>query len=823
MSSSTKSVFRSRMGKAVRRTSSILSLSRPGTPSGSDTSSVKNIEARSAVVSTPDPAVHEAPSPIAESPAREAAAVASDTPQPTGPSPLAQTIVTDSPVLTAEPESMHDHRSVEGHKSVEETRTLASEDNADEAVQQNGTAAHEVPAAAPQVEDQSHEIQEKESKAERASLMGESIPTILEAEPATAPPPAREMEGVSSYFEIPTQPEPVRDPVPVSEESILSEPAPQPRDVQTENIPLSDIHEGPTKAAVGMPSPVPATTTLPSYEADSSQEVWRDAHHSSVAHSLEGTIRSEHVADHGSQYEGTTGQPQREEASVPQGDQPIVVMPLPLMQDVIPSRSMCATSSTQSLGNSSHHFEPETDETRPLLPQVPFPRSPSYLQSQHQTRVNVSPQSALPSSSFWPLPAPSTAPKLNQLGWIEFSLPDSTAYYVHPTLRVTTDMELRNSKKLDLVTSYFDNYKDELAPPGGMELWLRESPRKKKRDPPLAGWWIDHKSRSVSSGLPKRGPSKPGRKDEDALDAEYRYWAFMEAHPAHNPLPANAHGEAMNALTWAWTDRLLPSQQATSAPFSQNEYQELTSLLRGEITTENGMQITRIVSRIHLRMIHWRQLNYRPNKPLPRDASGDSLRLPARRNQLGRALVDFCISCLCLGIPYIFYNRSHHRGMDEEGGIRSAAPMLVIGACTCLVAAIVLSASVTFLSLPGLDNVARIVGLLTVLFSAFSLTSTVIAIFKYKSDAERAVSFIGGEGLMLISRRHILYSLPLVFLAYAIIGFVVGIVLYSFRGVSITGSPLIEHHFQEYTRWTVVGFLGGLLGILTTSIVLMKQ
>ncbi|KAG7440014.1 uncharacterized protein BT62DRAFT_911598, partial [Guyanagaster necrorhizus] len=428
---------------------------------------------------------------------------------------------------------------------------------------------------------------------------------------------------------------------------------------------------------------------------------------------------------------------------------------------------------------------------------------------------------------------------LNQLGWIEFSLPDSVVYYVHPTLRVTTDMELRNNKKLDLVTSYFDSYKDDLAPPTGMELWLREGARKKKRDPPLVGWWIDHKSRRVSSELPRKGPSRLGRNDEDALDMEYRYWAFMEAHPAHSPLPANAHGEAMNALIWAWTDHLLPSRQTTSAPFSQHEYQELTSLLRGgtfrcpeygislrlfpEITTENGMQITRIVCRIHLRMIHWRQVNFRPNRPLPHDATSHSLRLPTRRNQLGRALVDFCISCLCLGIPYIFYNRSQHRGIDEEGGIRSAAPMLVIGACTCLVAAIVLSASVTFLSLPGLDNVARAVGLLTVLFSAFSLTSTVVAIFKYKSDAESAVSFISGEGLMIISRRHILFSLPIVFLAYAIIGFVAGIVLYSLRGVSVTGSTIVEHHFQEYTRWTVVGFLGGLLGILTTSIVLMKQ
>ena len=32
------------------------------------------------------------------------------------------------------------------------------------------------------------------------------------------------------------------------------------------------------------------------------------------------------------------------------------------------------------------------------------------------------------------------------------------------------------------------------------------------------------------------------------LDTEYRYWSFMEAHPAHNSLPANAKMEAMESL-----------------------------------------------------------------------------------------------------------------------------------------------------------------------------------------------------------------------------------------------------------------------------------
>ena len=34
---------------------------------------------------------------------------------------------------------------------------------------------------------------------------------------------------------------------------------------------------------------------------------------------------------------------------------------------------------------------------------------------------------------------------------------------------------------------------------------------------------------------------------------EFRYWSFMEAHPAHTALPVKARSEAMDVLTWAWT------------------------------------------------------------------------------------------------------------------------------------------------------------------------------------------------------------------------------------------------------------------------------
>lgn len=66
-----------------------------------------------------------------------------------------------------------------------------------------------------------------------------------------------------------------------------------------------------------------------------------------------------------------------------------------------------------------------------------------------------------------------------------------------------------------------------------------------------------------------------------------------------------------------------------------------------------------------------------------------------------------------------------------------------------------LSASVTLVSLPGLDNLGRIAGFVAILCSAASMISAVIALFRYKADVERAVVYMGGEGLVMLSVGHI--------------------------------------------------------------------
>lgn len=125
------------------------------------------------------------------------------------------------------------------------------------------------------------------------------------------------------------------------------------------------------------------------------------------------------------------------------------------------------------------------------------------------------------------------------------------------------------------------------------------------------------------------------------------------------------------------------------------------NLLRSFDETSNSALIvqTRVVARVLLRIckyttanIHpnspdtatvaqWRQVQFRPDKPLPRDAIKG---VKETRTNLGRTVVDFIIGCFCLGIPYIFLSRSRY-SFDEESGLYSAGPMLMVSACACLV------------------------------------------------------------------------------------------------------------------------------------------
>ena len=87
------------------------------------------------------------------------------------------------------------------------------------------------------------------------------------------------------------------------------------------------------------------------------------------------------------------------------------------------------------------------------------------------------------------------------MGWRRITLPDNYVYFYHPTLRVTTDIDLRTPSKLDAVTSYLreKSIDGDSLPPKGWECWLVDCFVGKKQSPkPIGSGWICHTERVMT-------------------------------------------------------------------------------------------------------------------------------------------------------------------------------------------------------------------------------------------------------------------------------------------------------------------------------------
>ncbi|KAF8872201.1 hypothetical protein BD779DRAFT_351551 [Infundibulicybe gibba] len=232
-------------------------------------------------------------------------------------------------------------------------------------------------------------------------------------------------------------------------------------------------------------------------------------------------------------------------------------------------------------------------------------------------------------------------------------------------------MDLNDEKLLDTVMAYLDGHCDVIPP--GQELWLRDAGPREGGFSPLR-WLVDHSKQSVAFNPPRRAngdgeghPPQYGCGD-DRLDAKYRYWSFMESHPAHTSLPLDAHQEAINSLNWASTNGLLPpiirpprhsrrkNVRASLPSFDQQVCHVFHNKLKrpDSPTAEKQGETpfrTNTVSKILLRAICRRQSHSRPDKPLPADAGRRGLHRaghPAPINSSALVLMAVVYACLAI-------------------------------------------------------------------------------------------------------------------------------------------------------------------------------
>ncbi|KAF9030239.1 hypothetical protein BDZ89DRAFT_680061 [Hymenopellis radicata] len=426
MSSPSPRSFRSRMGSAVRKTSSILSIARPGTPSvHSDSGSVKHLDAPSQLVLPPaPPAEHAAPSPIPESPAREAAESSAPAPVPTGPSPLAQTIVHD------EPDDMHPHEA----RPASVVEEVAKPDEAPK--------LEDAPIEVPKVDEAppTTEVAVEDSRVEEAPESTKHDPQSMKQ---LQPLPGLMATLKRRTVSLQRQTSPLFTPKSSTQQSCPTTnpscPLPtacgrvhdqlllrrQARDsvgqgrarrggraiVQPDHPRPNVTHEEESQTFSVMPVPQPheVPVTMPSYDLDPTQSVWGHSTDASsdygktassngdaLAHEPAPSVRmpaEDPFADpvppititaEENVFHPSMPEPQVHKEAPQAEETPVVVMPFPEIQDVIPQRSIRTVPSMQSWGpntrpksliQTKHDLYclrrqlPETDPTSTLLTQ----------------------------------------------------------------------------------------------------------------------------------------------------------------------------------------------------------------------------------------------------------------------------------------------------------------------------------------------------------------------------------------------------------------------------------------------------------------------
>ncbi|KAG8707394.1 hypothetical protein FRC09_001858, partial [Ceratobasidium sp. 395] len=304
----------------------------------------------------------------------------------------------------------------------------------------------------------------------------------------------------------------------------------------------------------------------------------------------------------------------------------------------------------------------------------------------------------------------------------------------------------------------------------------------------LVWTYVSHKRRRVGA----HGPEERFVEGEDAefdLEMERRYWAYVETHPAHADVNPRAVQEAIELLTWHYTDRLLAEKKRgekeainVKPPFTPEESHEVLEFLKSlsqEYSHANAILKTRTVARVHVRTAEWRLAKLQA----VHDAVNLEVMSPAERIRRRRAAANPFVGVplrtlaglLGLGIPYLFVEQPDEKVEDRQR-------LMVADASTNLMSALMLGASVSFLAIPDLEDIARLAGVAAAACSLGSLAAGILRLRLPSRTGSTEESLTREDEPKPSALRTFARSLPLVLSAYAGSALVAGLAAYSWRG-----------------------------------------
>lgn len=371
--------------------------------------------------------------------------------------------------------------------------------------------------------------------------------------------------------------------------------------------------------------------------------------------------------------------------------------------------------------------------------------------------------------------------------------PSGWIYFVNSTLNVVTDDDIRDPNVLSALSGQMDALP---ALPPGCEVHLHTKA--------FLTIFVNHE-RALSGYSPEvvHGPHADNMDPESLLRLRRLYWSFLQQHPCHMPLPPCAEDELLEALTNFRTENIMFDQLSPS-PFSDSELDSLLELLstyRGIGARAQSPVKTTFVAWVLRRISSHREATsygrytrkFYDDLLLSKQSQSSAVQdSPLTRNRILNAISDLFMTVSLWSVPSSYLN--HVRSAIAYRGRLSAvqnrweayiSKLVKEWNDFNLVATVLLSATVSFLSVPGLDEISSLFCMTSVLLSLGSLVIGVFCVWKHQSNIRANDSFRymhnAQNSIFGLRGLAILLSLPLVLLIWAIICFACAVVVYAFR------------------------------------------
>ncbi|KDQ18451.1 hypothetical protein BOTBODRAFT_143443 [Botryobasidium botryosum FD-172 SS1] len=385
--------------------------------------------------------------------------------------------------------------------------------------------------------------------------------------------------------------------------------------------------------------------------------------------------------------------------------------------------------------------------------------------------------------------------------WETHIHPNGWVYFSHPGSGYVTQTDIQEAALHDEIIMRF-----QIA----SAQWPNRPPESEIviTDPGTA-LYVNHSVRMASAFV--WDTVKPeARPREWQKRCEMNYWAYIKDYPSHYELPDDAEELALVALESSQTGNLV-YQSESIAPFSSAESERLKTLLtslRAKDTRNKTVLVSHILERVAENALKTGHSSLPKEKLLEKNPREPNLPLSFEPTGFKERTIALCMVLLFFGVPF---NYLRHVGnafkMAPQDDLREwkAYVQKLVKEWTDfnLVATVLLSATVAFLAVPGIDSLSRISALVSVLCALESVTIGLYLVWRhqtrkddigwYNYNTEHRYGFHGIAMLL---------SLPLVLLIWAILSFAFSVLCYSYRGFApdIEGTQL---PFSKNTYWIV--------------------